>query len=242
MILHLFSSLLILTLSGNVLAQADNCLKDIAGNPSCTANDFEFRGVTGFEVFDKLAQDPCNCNCWGAADCSTVVSSDGPVDCTILGSPIDCAEFDIGTVFGACLGNDDNVDVSLTVEFYAKNAVEDVGLYMSTGSNDALNGQCIIAALSPGTYGGVTVSEQSSPPNQCPDITGSGVLTCYPLNNLVFPCVDANPVDNYLDFDIALVFGGTTGKYYVYVSFLFCVLFHSNRLILIILYSWPMAA
>jgi hypothetical protein len=134
------------------------------------------------------------------------------------------------------------VDVSLTVEFYAKNAVEDVGLYMSTGSNDALNGQCIIAALSPGTYGGVTVSEQSSPPNQCPDITGSWVLTGYPLNNLVFPCVDANPVDNYLDFDIALVFGGTTGKYYVYVSFLFCVLFHSNRLILIILYSWPMAA
>lgn len=82
---------------------------------------------------------------------------------------------------------------------------------MSTGSNDALNGQCTIAALTPGIYGGVMVLETSTPANQCPDITGSGVLTNYPLNNLVFPCVDANPVDNYLDFDIALVFGGTSG-------------------------------
>ena len=185
---------------------------DVAsGNPSCTAQDFEFVGVTGFVVYDKLKQDPCNCNCWGAGDCSTVVSPDGPVDCTIVGSPIDCGEFDIGTVFGACLGNDDNVDLSLTVEFNAKNAVEDVGVYMSIGSNSALNGQCIVAGLTPGTYGGVVVGETSSPPNQCPDITGSGLLTNYPLDNLVFPCVDVNPVDNYLDFDIALVFGGTTG-------------------------------
>jgi hypothetical protein len=218
---HLFSTLLLflLTLSGNVFitttdAQTLNCMEDIhGGNPSCTAQDFEFRGVTGFIVYDKLAQPPCNCNCWGTADCDTVVSLDGPVDCTWtnITSPIDCGEFDIGTVFGACLGNDDNVNVSLTVDFYAKNAVEDVGLYVSTGSNDALTGQCTIAALTPGTYGDVTVSETSTPANSCPDVTGSGVLTGFPLNHLIFPCLDANPVDNYLDFDIALVFGGTSG-------------------------------
>ena len=208
---HLYSSLLLLLLSvflHDTSAQ-DNCMRDVAGgNPSCTANDFEFVQVTGFVVYDNLAQPPCNCNCWNDAECTAHAS---PVDCRNEVSPLSCGNFDIGTVFGACLGNDDNVDLSLTVEFNAKNAVEDVGLYMSTGSNDALNGQCIVAGLTPGTYGGVTVGETSSPPNSCPDITGSGLLTNYPLNNLVFPCVDVNPVDNYLDFDIALVFGGTSG-------------------------------
>eukprot|EP00986_Skeletonema_menzelii_P006268 scaffold2370_cov124-Skeletonema_menzelii.AAC.2 len=175
---------------------------DVASNnPSCNAQDFEFCGVTG-----------------------TVVSPDGPVDCTNLASPIDCGDFDIGTVFGACLGNDDNVDLSLTVEFYAKNDVEDIGLYMSTGSNSALNGQCTVAALTPGNYGDVVVSETSSPPNLCPDITGSGTLTNYPLNNLVFPCVDVNPVDNYLDFDIALVFGGTGTIYLLTLHYVFSLI------------------
>jgi hypothetical protein len=86
--------LFLVTLMGNLLtttnAQTNNCMKDISGgNPSCTAQDFEFRGVTGFVVYDQLAQPPCNCNCWGGTDCSTVVSPDGPVDCTALTSPSD---------------------------------------------------------------------------------------------------------------------------------------------------------
>ena len=116
------------------------------------------------------------------------------------------------------------MDLSLTVEFYAKNDVEDIGLYMSTGSNSALNGQCTVAALTPGNYGDVVVSETSSPPNLCPDITGSGTLTNYPLNNLVFPCVDVNPVDNYLDFDIALVFGGTGTIYLLTLHYVFSLI------------------
>ena len=83
-----------------------NCMKDLVdiNNPSCTANDFDFGGVTGFVVYDALAQDPCNCNCWTTDECNALGAN--AVDCRNEASPINCGNFDIDTVFGACLGKD----------------------------------------------------------------------------------------------------------------------------------------
>ena len=190
---------------GEPLPSPCNCMKDLSGfnNPSCSASDFSFSEVNGFVVYDKLSQDPCNCNCWNDAECAAKTT---PVDCRPLGSPISCGEFDIGTVFGACLGNDDNVNVSLTVSFSSNGATSDVGLYMSVGSNSALSGQCLVTVLSPGTYatsegGSIQVVENNG--NNCPDIVGSGTLINYPINNIIFPCYDGS-ADGYLDFDLAL--------------------------------------
>ena len=103
-------------------------------------------------------------------------------------------------------GNDDNVNVSLTVDFDSGSNTPDVGIYMSVGGNSAMSGQCLVAVLDPGVYGTVTVSETNN--NNCPDISGSGTLTDYPINNIIFPCYD-HEGDGYLDFDLVLVYGGT---------------------------------
>ena len=91
----------------------------------CTAATVEFDGVTGVTAHDLATQDPCNCDC-----------SDTCPTCVSLGaSAISCSQGEnpmpLGTMFGACLGSDDNIMLSINIDVTIKNAVEDLGLYIA---------------------------------------------------------------------------------------------------------------
>ena len=104
--------------------QTGNCMVDVAGgSPSCTANAVSITAVTGAVVdrtVDKMAQDPCNCDCAAYANPAATAPDTSCPACTAVGSPISCKfegrYYEQGTVFGACLGDDDYVSIRITGE------------------------------------------------------------------------------------------------------------------------------
>ena len=105
---------------------------------SCGSNSVDFKEVTGMQVFDDGIT-YCNCGvCEPLVDCSAVPlhpsceCDPGPIDCAPLGEDaVDCDGLPWNTIFGACRGNDDYVDVSFTVNVDAK-AEYDAGMYIAT--------------------------------------------------------------------------------------------------------------
>jgi hypothetical protein len=211
-----------------------NCVAENGGRTGCSSQDVSFDRVAGFEVFDSLADPPCNCNCGGDTgyDCPTTaeeatwVATNGhaSVDCASVTTPISCwAPFGgglqkIGVVFGACLGSDDNVQVAITVDLGVKNARWDVAMYINTIGGSALidttEGACEIVTMRNGTYGDITVSydEAGADGDACADFAaGSGTLSDYAFAPITLRCADHyNPDsttvgDNLLDFDVAIV-------------------------------------
>lgn len=117
-------------------------------------------------------------------------------------NPIDCQGYKNSTVFGACLGNDDSVEVELTISFTVNHGTtNDIGLYIALDGGDALNGECAITTVSEGTYnnGLVTVTNNEAG-NNCPDLTADGqqTVTGYGLGRIVFPCIDSEG-DGYME-------------------------------------------
>ena len=101
------------------------------------------------------------------------------------------------TVFGACLGSDDSVDLSITVNLKAKNTMTDIGMYIAVDGGNAMEGDCIVSLLANGTYtsGADSVTIGDNDGNSCPDVTsvsGSGLLEDYLLSNLIFQCQDSD--------------------------------------------------
>ena len=101
----------------------------------CTANSLSFHEVTGFTVYDEQAWN-CNCDCEeGAGTCQT---------CDALGGEaLPCEGKPMGTVFDACQGIDDYVEVSFEIGLQVKGEQYDVGLYIaSDGGNGELGIVC----------------------------------------------------------------------------------------------------
>ena len=118
-----------------------------------------------------------------------------------------------GTVFGACRGNDDYINVSFTVDFSTSGQKYDLGMYIAVDGNTALTGRCDISSLQAGTYGGITVAEIENPPDKCLDIDIAGTVTNYPFAPLTLRCFDSEPTDGFMDFDIGIVWGGRGESY-----------------------------
>ena len=200
-------------------AVESNCVDRNGGATGCQSNDVRFDRVAGFEVFDSLADPPCNCNCGGDTgyDCPTTaeeatwVATNGhaSVDCASVTTPIadprpiSCwAPFGgplqkTGVVFGACLGSDDNVKVAITVDLAVKNVRYDVAMYINTVGGNALldqtDGACEIVTMTNGTYGDVTVSYDGAGADgdACADFAaGSGTLSDYAFAPITLRCAD----------------------------------------------------
>ena len=127
------------------------------GDPGCSASNFEFLRVSGFSVEDIAAQAPCNCDCHaynetdatfpnsntpdGSCDACTVplAEADGEVSCCFEGR---C--YEKGTVFGACLGDDDYVQVNIRADFDSNSqATSDIGMYIATDGGK-LTDRCFV--------------------------------------------------------------------------------------------------
>ena len=103
----------------------------------CTANSLSFHEVTGFTVYDELAWN-CNCDCEeGAGTCQTcdALMSAGSEALPCEGKPM-------GTVFDACQGSDDYVEVSFEINLQVKGEQYDVGLYIASDGGNGELGKC----------------------------------------------------------------------------------------------------
>ena len=224
----------------NTAGAAYNCVERNGGATGCQSNDVTFHRVSGFEVYDEMAEPPCNCNCGGDTGyaCPTTeeevtwVATNGhaSVDCASVTTPItdprpiSCwAPFGgglqkIGVVFGACLGSDDNVHISITVDLGVSNRRYDVAMYINTIGGNALldqtDGACEIVTMTDGAYGDVTVrtTGDGTDGDGCADFAvGTGTLSDFAFAPIVLRCADNyNPDsttvgDNLLDFDVAVV-------------------------------------
>ena len=94
-----------------------------ANGNKCTSNSLEFLGVVGFTTAPHgLIQDPCNCDGAPSGDTSPPCTSP-----TLAPGEISCinerGQFEHGTVFGACRGIDDYVEISITGRLAVKNSV-----------------------------------------------------------------------------------------------------------------------
>ena len=125
-----------------------------------------------------------------------------------------------GIVYGACLGNDDNVRVSFTMNLTVSTDRYDFGMYINTVGGNALTGvgpnDCTVVGLKAGTYGGVTVKELETNSDKCLDVDapqGGAVLKDFPFAPITLACSDTNG-DGLLDFDIAISFDNNDGGYY----------------------------
>ena len=79
--------------------------------------------LSGFTAYDYLAEPPCNCRSCSDVSCPAC-DPRNPSD-------IECSGMPQGTVYGACLGTDDNIDLAVKVDFVASGDVKDVGMYIS---------------------------------------------------------------------------------------------------------------
>ncbi|KAL9184502.1 hypothetical protein ACHAXT_012472, partial [Thalassiosira profunda] len=189
----------------------------------CTANSLSFHEVTGFTVYDEQAWN-CNCDCEeGAGTCQT---------CDALGGEaLPCEGKPMGTVFDACQGIDDYVEVSFEIGLQVKGEQYDVGLYIASDGGNAVSGdQCIISGLTledPDTSDPweniagdqvVGVADKEAPGDECWDFLGAGYLFDYPFSRVILKCYDS-PVDEpsaiandgLLDFSVAASFFQNTG-------------------------------
>jgi len=204
---------------------AYGCMNEIYGGKGvgCTANDVSFHRVAGFEVFDPLAEPPCNCNCGGDTGvlCDPWSEAHPAVDCSGLTTPISCwAPNDgplqpTGVVFGACLGSDDNVNVALTVDLTVGALRYDVAMYINLDGGSAIAGaECAIVPMEDGPYGDVTVATtgEGTDGDGCADFITKGTLTNFAFAAITLRCADTyspgsnntQASDGLLDFDIAI--------------------------------------
>ena len=225
----------------NTANAAYNCVDRNGGATGCQSNDVSFERVSGFTVYDEMAEPPCNCNCGGdtghacptntveednwvatnvhaSVDCATVttpIADPRPISCW---APHDGPLMKIGVVFGACLGSEDNVQISITVDLGVSNRRYDVAMYINTIGGNALldqtDGACEIVTMTDDTYGDVTVrtTGEGTDGDGCADFAaGTGTLSDFGFAPIVLRCADTyNPDsttegDNLLDFDVAVV-------------------------------------
>lgn len=112
-------------------------------------DEYDCEGSTLGTILDDIADGPA-CN---------IPLAEGEIDCE--GKPL-------GTVFGACLGIDDVVEVSFTVNVEVTSAQSDVGLYINLNGGDAAFGDTSLGTsplYSPGVNDVCTVAQltQESP-------------------------------------------------------------------------------
>jgi hypothetical protein len=126
------------------------CLDDVMDGgtsdgsyPSCGAQDLKFLRVTDTIVVDQAVQDSCNCDCHvyqaspipittdTSCPACNVPLADGEISCTFEGKV-----YEQGTVFAACLGDDDYVTFGLTVDFEAGGGSTDVGIYIAADGGE----------------------------------------------------------------------------------------------------------
>ena len=147
--------------------------------------------------------------------------ADGPAcNIPLAEGEIDCEGKPLGTVFGACLGIDDVVEVSFTVNVEVSSAQSDVGLYINLNGGDAAFGDTSLGTspvYSPGVNDVCTVAQLTeigfelivghdlTDNDECLDFIGSGNLINYPFQRLVLGCSDTNG-DGLLDFNVAASF------------------------------------
>ena len=213
----------------------NGCIDANFGQQStCTAQDIKFKQIRDFQVNDSLADPPCNCNCNGdtGVDCSSWQHATiADVDCDGLATPISCwapygeGLMEEGTVFGACLGSDDNVNVALTVDLTVSTARYDVAMYINTDGGSARSGaECAIVPMVDGTYGTgntaviVATSGAGTDGDQdgdgfvgdtCPDFTTKGELENFAFAAITLKCADTYSTtlgqsNGLLDFDVAM--------------------------------------
>ena len=213
----------------------NGCIDANFGRQStCTAQDIKFKQIRDFQVNDSLADPPCNCNCNGdtGVDCSSWQHATiADVDCDGLATPISCwapygeGLMEEGTVFGACLGSDDNVNVALTVDLTVSTARYDVAMYINTDGGSARSGaECAIVPMVDGTYGTgntaviVATSGAGTDGDQdgdgfvgdtCPDFTTKGELENFAFAAITLKCADTYSTtlgqsNGLLDFDVAM--------------------------------------
>lgn len=178
-----------------------------ANNLSCGSNSVDFVRVTGFTVFDPNSY-PCTCG--GTGGGSACTGAPGEVNCQ--GSPH-------GTIFGACRGNDDLVDVQFNVEVNVKPEYN-VGLYVNTQGGNAVTGSgCVIAGLTERDASGALYTNGAGQTlvkhwdgNTCLDFAAIGTLQNYPFQRVTLKCADTG-ADKLLDFSIAVSFAQNDSEF-----------------------------
>ena len=187
---------------------------------SCASNSLSFGAVTGFDVFDPNIEE-CNCGS-GGKNCTDPLAE----------NEVDCDGKPLGTIFGACLGIDDVVEVSFSVNVTVGSDQYDVGLYINTNGGDAMKGsyyytnptvpstlyyqpgvddECTIAGLpNPAQYPEYVGIVGDSDKDQCLDFVGGGDLTGFPFQRLTIGCSDTNG-DGLLDFHVAASYDQNAG-------------------------------
>lgn len=115
---------------------SQNCLRDVKpdlGANACTSNNFKFDGVSGATAYDGLTQPACNCGTCGSIELPRTTFPCTEPDCANVPNDggVECDGMPEGTVYGACLGNDDSIDVALEVDFTASNDQPDIGIYIA---------------------------------------------------------------------------------------------------------------
>ncbi len=206
------------------VADAYECMDAVFGKTTnCNANDVKFDSIAGIQVNDPpSATSPCNCNCGGdtGVTCSGWSETEAAVDCDSITTPISCWAPDdgtlqpIGVIFGACLGSDDNVTVTISVDLTVTTTRYDVAMYINLNGGSARTGtECAILPMVDGTYGQVTVATTGSGTDNdgCPDFTSTGTLTNFEFAPITLQCSDlysssssTDESDGLLDFDIAI--------------------------------------
>ena len=171
----------------------------------------------------------------GPIDCTSVES---PVDCygnelgSIVGNRIvDCAELSdphmcpfaltgrilpLGTIEGACLGNDDNVHASFMANILISGATYDIGMFIATdgGYVKDAGGSCVVRTGREKNYTGgqaMLFDESNELPNPITDTCidfintqgGTATVRNYPFESIVFKCKDADN-NGLMDFDVGI--------------------------------------
>ena len=189
-------------------------------NLGCNSGALAFGSVRNFTVFDPNIK-YCNCGYPGGTNCTDPLAKD-EVDC--YGKPKD-------TVFGACLGIDDVVDVSFKVDVNVGSDQYDVGLYINTNGGDAAKGtryytdptqsstlyfvpgsddECSVAELTETGFESI-VGHADKDSDQCLDFIGSGDLLNYPFQRLTIGCSDTDG-NGLLDFHVAASYSNGFGN------------------------------
>ena len=199
----------------NVSSVSEQCMLQAAdpanGKLVCTAQDIKFSEVTGFNILDGQNLEACNC---------TTVANSTEAPACVTPNDIDCGEYAVGTVYGACQGGEglDTITLEMNVNFLVSNTRYDVGLYIATNGGSALDGDaCLLSGLVNGTYGDVTVREVESDapnpaPDNCYDLGSTGLMKDYPFSAPTLSCTDSNG-DGLLDFSIGTVWSVKKGDY-----------------------------
>ena len=98
----------------------------------CTSQDVKFQSLAGYQVYDSQA---ATCNCDGAdgtcneGTCNVCTGLDlDEVSCELP----DGTKLPHETVIGACLGVDDNVNVSIAFNIDVATERYDIGMYIAT--------------------------------------------------------------------------------------------------------------